>query len=381
MIDYRQDGTRDGARVLVVDDERTLADLIARVLADGGYRPEVACTVSQARSLLASHSFDLVLCDLNIPGESGLELLGHVYREHPYTGAVVVSGDDDHEVALAALELGAYGYVVKPFSASQILISTANALRHHELELAGRARRNALEQAVSERTAELRKSREETILRVSRVAEFRDEQTGRHSRRMSQLCGGLALRAGLEAGRCELLRIASPLHDVGKVGIPDGILRKPGPLTGSERRVMERHAEIGYRMLEGSGEELLDLAAEVALTHHERFDGRGYPRGEQRDEIPVEGRIAAVADVFDALTSDRVYRPAFELEEALEIMAAGRGTQFDPELLDLFLSSADELTRNGALKGVERTLLSQFDPELLDLFRRTSSPETVPQKG
>jgi putative two-component system response regulator len=347
MVDYRQCGTRDGARVLVVDDGPALAELIARVLAGGGYRVEVASTVSQARTLLASRHFDLVLCDLNLPGESGLDLLEHVYREHPATGAVVVSGADDPEVALPALDLGAYGYVVKPFGASQILISTANALRHHELVLAGRAQREALEQAVSERTSELRRSREETILRVSRVAEFRDEQIGRHSRRMSQLCEGLALRAGLDAERCELLRIASPLHDVGKVGIPDGILLKPGALTDSERRVMERHAEIGHRMLEGSGEVLLDLAAEVALTHHERFDGQGYPRGQRGEEIPVEGRIAAVADVFDALTSERVYRPAFGLEEALEIMAAGRGTQFDPELLDLFLTAVDAADGNG----------------------------------
>ncbi len=358
MIDYRQDGTEGGARVLVVDDERTLADLIARVLADGGYRPDVASTVAEARTLLASSHFDLVLCDLNIPGESGLGLLEHVFREHPDTGAVVVSGDDDPDVAVAALELGTYGYVVKPFSASQILFTTANALRHHKLELAGRAQRDALELAVSERTSELRQSREETILRVSRVAEFRDQQTGRHSRRMSRLCEGLAIRAGLQAERCELLRLASPLHDVGKVGIPDGILLKPGTLTGSERRVIERHTEIGYRMLGGSGEELLDLAAQVALTHHERYDGRGYPHRVQGERIPVEGRIAAVADVFDALTSDRVYRPAFELDQAVETMAAGRETQFDPELLDVFLSSVDESNGGGAPKGVERALLS-----------------------
>jgi putative two-component system response regulator len=341
VIDNRHREADETASVLVVDDERTLAELIARVLVDGGYRTAVASTVADARSQLAARHFDLVVCDLNLPGVSGLDLLEHVYHEHPETGTIVVSGVDDPAIARRTLELGAYGYVVKPFGASQILISTANALRHRELELAGRARRDALERAVAERTRELRKSREQTILRVSRVTEFRDEQTGRHSRRMSQLCEGLSLRAGLDADRCELLRIASPLHDVGKVAIPDGILLKPAPLTSSELRVMERHAEIGYRMLEGSGEELLDLAAEVALTHHERFDGHGYPNGQQGDDIPLEGRIAAIADVFDALTTDRVYRKAFPPAEALSIMRSARGTHFDPDLLDVFLDSLD----------------------------------------
>ncbi len=328
---------RGSARVLVVDDERTVADLIAQVLEGAGYAANTASGVEDACARLAEASFQLVVCDLNLGGGSGLDLLGILHREHPDTGAIVVSGVDDPEIALAALELGAYGYVVKPFGASQIVISAANALRRHELELAGRARRKTLEQAVRERTTELRRSREETILRVSRVAEFHDEHTGRHGRSMSRLCEGLAVRAGLHSARCELLRIASPLHDVGKVGIPDGILLKPGPLTESERRVMERHTEIGYRMLEGSGEELLELAAALALTHHERFDGNGYPRGCKGDEIPIEGRNAAVADVFDALTSERVYRPAHGFDDALEIMRSGRGTQFDPELLDLFL--------------------------------------------
>jgi putative two-component system response regulator len=358
-VNYRHhQAEHDPATVLVVDDEQTLAELIARVLEDGGYRATVASNVSEAREELAGRDFDLVVCDLNLPGESGLELLEHVHLRHPDTGAVVVSGTDDPDVALTALELGAYGYVVKPFGASQILISAANALRHHELEVAGRARWDALERAVSERTAELRKSREETIQRVSRVAEFRDEQTGRHSRRMSELCGGLAVRAGLDEERCELLRIASPLHDVGKVAIPDGILLKPGLLTRSERRVMERHAEIGHRMLEGSGEALLDLAAEVALTHHERFDGLGYPQGLKGAGIPIAGRIAAVADVFDALTSDRVYRSAVSLDESLEIMRNGRGTQFDPDLLDLFLGSVGELAADGDPKGGEQRLPS-----------------------
>jgi putative two-component system response regulator len=189
----------------------------------------------------------------------------------------------------------------------------------------------------------VRQSQRETIYRLSRAAEFRDEDTGRHIESMSHYCYLLAQGLGLDRTWCELLYLASPLHDVGKVGIPDRILQKPGPLDADERAVIQSHAELGYRMLTGSGGEMLELAARVAWTHHEHFDGGGYPRGLAGDEIPIEGRIAAVADVFDALTSDRVYRPAYSTEDAVETMRSLRGTQFDPVILDTFLGSLDEV--------------------------------------
>ena len=186
---------------------------------------------------------------------------------------------------------------------------------------------------------ELRQSREETIYRLARAAEFRNEETGQHIERVSRYSAVLAEQLGLEQARCELLRLASPLHDIGKIAIPDRILLKPGALTPEERQHMEAHAELGYGMLADSDRELLELAALVALTHHERFDGTGYPRGLAGDEIPLEGRIVAVADVFDALTSDRVYRPAFALHEALQVLRDGRGSDFDPVVLDAFLGA------------------------------------------
>ena len=186
---------------------------------------------------------------------------------------------------------------------------------------------------------DLRHSREETIYRLARAAELRDQETGQHIERVSRYCSLLAERLGIDPARGELLRLASPLHDVGKIAIPDRILLKPGTFTPEERRQMEAHAELGYRMLADSGHELLELAALVALTHHERFDGTGYPQGLAGADIPVEGRILAVADVFDALTSDRVYRPAMALDETLAILADGRGSHFDPLVLDAFLDS------------------------------------------
>jgi diguanylate cyclase (GGDEF)-like protein len=190
---------------------------------------------------------------------------------------------------------------------------------------------------------DLRLSQAETIRRLAFAAEFRNAETGRHTERMSRYCELLAHKLELDDERCELIRLASGLHDVGKIAIPDRILLKPGALTDSERRVMERHAEIGHRLLAGSSSELLEVAAAIALTHHERFDGTGYPRGLTGEAIPLEGRIAAVADVFDAITSNRVYRAALSFDAAVDEIRTGRGSHFDPLVLDLFLEALSEV--------------------------------------
>ncbi|HEV3478780.1 MAG TPA: HD domain-containing phosphohydrolase, partial [Gaiellaceae bacterium] len=189
----------------------------------------------------------------------------------------------------------------------------------------------------------LQASQAEAIRRLAFAAEFRNAETGRHTERMSRYCELLARKLELDDERCELIRLASALHDVGKIAIPDRILLKPGTLTHSERRVMERHAEIGHRLLANSSSELLDVAATIALTHHERYDGTGYPRGLAGEAIPLEGRIASVADVFDAITSNRVYRPGLPVEQAIDVMREGRGTQFDPPVLDRFLEALTDV--------------------------------------
>ena len=184
---------------------------------------------------------------------------------------------------------------------------------------------------------------EETVQRLSLVAEFRDDETQGHVMRMSHYCALVADRLGLDPDRCEQIRMASALHDVGKIGVPDHILMKPGPLNDEEWAVMQRHCEIGHRILSGSQSDVLNLAATIALTHHERVDGSGYPQGLRDDAIPLEGRIAAIADVFDALTTNKVYRPAKSMTEAIDIMVEGRGHHFDPTLLDLFLSEKSRI--------------------------------------
>ena len=193
--------------------------------------------------------------------------------------------------------------------------------------------------------------REETVRRLARVVEMRSEETGRHMSRMSTLCGALAAGMGFPPARSTLIRQASMLHDLGKIVVPDEILTKPGPLTAPERTLMERHVEAGHEMLAGSDDPVLRLAAVIALTHHERPDGNGYPNGLHGDEIPVEGRIAAVADVFDALTSDRVYRHALPFGVAFELMQQGRGTQFDPRVLDALAGHVEIMIADAEAAG------------------------------
>jgi len=209
---------------------------------------------------------------------------------------------------------------------------------------AGDGRRRALQEEIEDRSIELRRAlteleiaQAETVRRLSMAVEFRDEDTGAHIERIGRFSTLLAQQIGLPAETCELLGYAAPLHDVGKVAIPDAILLKPGPLTPEERAIVETHTEEGYRLLRGSSSSILDMAATIALSHHEKWDGSGYPRGVAGEEIPIEGRIVAVADVFDALTSDRVYRGAYSVEEAVRMMREQRGRHFDPVMLDAFL--------------------------------------------
>ena len=349
----------DNRLILVVDDEEPIRRLLAYLLQSHGYTVESAADAREARQKLATQPYALMLCDVNMPGESGMDLVRHTLIAHPHTAAIMVTGLDSSVLANAALDVGAFGYIVKPFESNEVLIDVANALRRRRLELENRYHRENLEDIVRTRTLalqqalewlertekELRLSREETIQRLAIAAEFRDNATAKHVQRMSHYCELLASKAGLSPERCDLIRTASPMHDIGKIGTPDHVLLKPGKFTEEEFGVIAQHAEIGYRILSGSDAELLKVAAMIAYTHHERFDGTGYPRRLKGETIPIEGRIAAIADAFDALTTQRVYKPAFELGHAIDLMRKHRSAHFDPELLDTFIASTDELTR------------------------------------
>jgi putative two-component system response regulator len=336
--------------ILVVDDEELIRALVQRVLKRAGYNNLMtASSAEEAIDLLATATVELVLTDMQMPGGSGLELLNHIHENIPGVATLMVTVIDDPALAQSALSLGAYGYIIKPFRQSELLIGVSNALRRRELEIENQQQRDHLEESVKLRSADLwgavvklelsendvRASRTETIERLAIAAEFRDEETGYHVARMSRYSEILAKKCA-DDELCRDIREASSLHDVGKIGIPDGVLLKPEPLTRDERLIIEEHPLIGHRILTGSESPLLRLAAEIALTHHEWVDGTGYPNGLKGDAIPLAGRIAAIADVFDALTSNRVYRRSFPLMEAVEIMKKESGTHFDPKLLSAF---------------------------------------------
>jgi putative two-component system response regulator len=345
--------------ILVVDDEDAIRIADERLLRSRGYSCDGAANASEARRKLAAHDYTLVLLDINMPGESGMALLEHVRQNHPSVAVLMVTGEDDPGLARAASELGAFGYLVKPVRPSELLINVSGALYRRELEADNRRAMRRLEGIVSARTSELLKalgtlrrseskliaSEKETILRLARLVEFRDEETGRHVDRMSSFCGVLARQIGLAASQVDELRQSSQLHDVGKVAVPDAILFKPGKLSDEEFGVMKGHARKGYEMLLDSPSELVRQGALIAWTHHERWNGKGYPRRLAGEDIPLEGRLAAVADVFDALTSHRVYRPAFPVRSALEMMDAERGQHFEPRLLDALHESITDIER------------------------------------
>jgi cyclic di-GMP phosphodiesterase len=337
--------------VLVVDDEHAARAVAGRIL-QSHYEVHFGADASEARAKLMGGHIDLLLSDIHLPGESGMELIESVLsKEDDGLAVVMVTGEDNPRLADRAFELGAYGYLVKPYRRGDLMITVSNALRRRQLEQQARAYQRELEQDVIVKSLEtehvrgllrrseesLERSRLETVHKLSLAVEMRDQVTGHHLSRMGAYCEEVARRMHLSEEECDIISLAGQMHDIGKVAIPDRILLKRGPLTEKERRQVETHSEIGKQILQGSESPILKLAEAIAWTHHEKVDGSGYPRGLVGEEIPIHGRIAAVADVYDALTRDRPYRQAMPLAEATALMADGRGRHFDPGVLDVFM--------------------------------------------
>jgi putative two-component system response regulator len=283
---------------------------------------------------------DLVIVDYMMPAPDGIEFIQR-FRAEPSKAEVpmlMVTADHEKEVRYRALEAGANDFLTKPIDRVEFTSRVKNmlAIRRSHLALADRAAWLADE--VAQATAEIREREREAVFRLARAAEFRDPETGAHIQRMAHYSRLIAAGLGLDAAQQDLILEAAPMHDVGKLGTPDLILLKPGKLTPEEFAVMKRHAAIGWEILRDSAAPTLKVAAEIAHTHHEKYDGSGYPRGLAGEDIPLFGRIVAVADVFDALTSARPYKPAWEFDRAWDFLAANRGSHFDPRCVDAFLA-------------------------------------------
>lgn len=334
------------APILVVDDNETNILLLENLLRQRGYR-NVRSTSNpfEVAGLHRLHRFALILLDMQMPGLDGLGVMQQLRADAPedYLPVLVITAQTDMERRLQALELGARDYLTKPFVNAELLQRIRNLL---EVQISYRDRVDQaaiLEERVRERTRELEQTQREILNRLAMAGEYRDNETGNHVRRVSHSARLLALAAGLDVETAELILHASPMHDVGKIGIPDDILLKPGKLDDEELRIMRSHAEIGGKILSGHHAPVMRMACSIALTHHERWDGEGYPNRMAGEDIPIEARITAICDVFDALVSVRPYKPAWPVENALGYLQEQSGKHFDPRLVTCFFQVLPEI--------------------------------------
>ena len=330
-------------RLLIVDDEDVLRRTVARQLRRAGYDVDEANGAEPALELLEESPHELCVIDVQMPGRSGLWLLSKVRERHPETATILLTAVRNVEVSVHAMREGAYDYLTKPVSRTDLCFAVQRALERRNLELQNQRYRDHLEELVAQRTLQLEQAQEEILQRLALASEYRDDDTAAHCRRIGLLARLLGERARPGTNFGERLELAAPLHDVGKIGIPDHILRKPGALTNEERRIMQKHCDIGSRILADSNTDILVLACIIARTHHERWDGKGYPRGLMGDAIPLDGRIRALADVFDALVSRRCYKHALSVDRAFQIIAEETGNHFDPNLGKLFVDLRPEV--------------------------------------
>jgi len=334
------------ARILIVDDKLENVKLLEMMLTYAGYVNVQSTTdPREVSGLCHGTDFDLILLDIRMPHLDGFQVMEQLSENAigDYLPVLVLTAQTDMETRLKALEAGARDFITKPFNKTEVLNRISNMLEVRLLYNERTRQKELLETKVRERTIELQKRNEELettrlqiIRRLGRAAEYRDNETGMHVLRMSKSCQCLALAAGLGEEHANLILDASPMHDVGKIGIPDAILLKPGKLEADEWKTMMTHAEIGGDILGDHGTDLMRMAQEIALTHHEKWDGSGYPNGLKGEDIPIEGRISAICDVFDALTSERPYKKAWPIEEATALINEQSGKHFDPKLVRLF---------------------------------------------
>lgn len=337
----------EDARILLVDDSADLVFILERILQEEGYSEVVSTTdPRKVLDLYAAFRPDIILLDLHMPGMNGFDVMAGLKESNfdECVPIVMLTGDASPEAKLRGLRGGARDYLTKPFDKAEVHLRIHNLLEmrfmHREL-----ARQNQLlEMRVEARTRELETAKLEILHRLALAAEFRDDQTGHHTQRVGRLSSLMAQALHLSESQADLIGAAAPLHDVGKIGVPDEVLLKPGRLTAAEWDVMKSHTVTGARLLSKSVSPVLQLGERIALTHHEHWDGSGY-QGLARNDIPLSGRIVAVADAFDAMTHARPYRGAISAEDATEEIVKGSDTQFCPLAVSAFLDARDTAHR------------------------------------
>jgi len=363
------------SRILIVDDEAPIRSLLGEHLQQVGYRVTLAGNGAEALATMERAEFDLVLTDVRMPGMSGLELLADITRTWPGVGVLMLTACEDLTLAVNAMRIGALDYILKPFRLAEITMSVQEALERRKNRIEQTQRMRLLEETVNERTLELRRlldrlhdASEITLEALVAALDAREHETLAHSKRVSEYTLYLAREMGVEVPELDVIRRGAMLHDVGKIGISDSILLKPGKLTDEEWIDMQKHPQIGYWILDGI--EALKPASEIVLAHHEKHDGTGYPRKLSGSDIPLGARIFSVTDCLDVMTSDRPYRKASSYEEARAEIAEFSGTQFDPDVvkyflktpLDVWIDIRDTTARNPIRSPLDLNNMTAFIP-------------------
>jgi putative nucleotidyltransferase with HDIG domain len=335
------------ARVLAVDDESAACKLLSLILSPPAFHCSTASNGEEALAILQRERFDAVISDLHMPGIDGMELLVQVRQRYPHMAFLVTTGVDDVDVGVQAMRCGADDYLIKPLWESAVLVSLESALHKRQLEQQVENYRQHLEEMVAERTGQLQAalqqiehSYEDTLQALGAAIDLRDSETAGHSQRVCRYSLEIARAMGWADKQLRSLARGAYLHDIGKLGVPDGVLLKPGPLTADERKLMQQHVQIGFDLLKDIP--FLADAAEILIMHHERYEGGGYPRGLKGGEILLGARIFAVADTLDAITSDRPYRRASSFQSARETIRHLSGSQFDPQVVHVFLGIPEQ---------------------------------------
>lgn len=327
--------------VLIDDVQINLTLLWHLVKRLAGYESISFLCPVKALKWCSQNSYELIIVDYMMPEMDGIEFIKQL-KNYPGTHGIpvlMVTANDHTDVRYQALEAGASDFLNKPIDATEFTIRVRNMLTLHETQRKLADKAEWLAEEVRKAVREIRDREEELIHRLSKAAEYRDPETGSHIKRMSCYSRHIAAQMGFSVTEQDLILEAAPMHDIGKVGIPDAILLKPGKLTDTEFLFMKEHAKIGSEILNGSSSRLMQVGAEIALSHHEKYDGTGYPYGLKGEQIPIYGRIIAVADVFDALTSDRPYKQAWSIEMAMAFLEENKGKHFDPRCVDAFFSN------------------------------------------